>query len=141
MTPLSTDAITRLLAFLPYFSEDREFYVIDADRSFFDPFVYSPRVEEFVHLLYEFDVIPVGDWTAWQTQAVRYVADPGMVAKARLTTLRKLLTLHVRKERFCSGHLAAMIDAGHIRAILERLETLSRASEGSPNRGQPSPEM
>ena len=29
-----------------------------------------------------------------------------------------LLTLHVRKEKFCEGHIAAMIEAGHIRRIL-----------------------
>jgi hypothetical protein len=35
-----------------------------------------------------------------------------------------LLTLHVRKERFCEGHIAAMVEAGYIQGILERLKEM-----------------
>lgn len=38
--------------------------------------------------------------------------------------MQKLLTTHVRKERFCSGHLAGMIENGHILALLKRLAAI-----------------
>jgi len=38
--------------------------------------------------------------------------------------IRKLLTTHVRKERFCEGHLLAMFESGHIVNVLRRLKGL-----------------
>ena len=35
-----------------------------------------------------------------------------------------------RADRFTEGHLAEMIDSGHIRSILERLKTLRDAAAG-----------
>ncbi|MBN1128044.1 MAG: hypothetical protein JXA71_03610 [Chitinispirillaceae bacterium] len=38
--------------------------------------------------------------------------------------VRKLCTLHVRKDRFCEGHLAGIVEAGHMTEILKRLKEL-----------------
>jgi len=64
------------------------------------------------------------DWGAWQNQAQQYVASPERVAAASAEVLEKLLTTHVRQDRFCEGHLAAMAECGHLRAILERMAVL-----------------
>ena len=61
---------------------------------------------------------------AWQRVAERYMREPSILARARLPTLRKLLTLHARKDRFCEGHFAAVLESGHFLAILKRVETL-----------------
>ena len=53
------------------------------------------------------------------------MSDPSLVASARLTTCIKLITASLRYERFCDGHLGAVIKAGHITAILRRLEQLA----------------
>ena len=133
MEPVNRQAIEAILRFLPYFRvTDNEFYVCDPSLSLFDPYAYSPEVMEFHDLLYDLGFVPSFDWTAWQSHAKRYVLDPDLVARARIATLQKLLTTHVRKERFCSGHLAAMIDAGHILNILERFEAIYNQS--SPRR-------
>jgi O-acetyl-ADP-ribose deacetylase len=50
--------------------------------------------------------------------------DPKAIAGADLLTLRKLLTAHVRGDRFTEGHLAAVLEKGHILAILKRLEQI-----------------
>ena len=47
-----------------------------------------------------------------------------MVELADSEPILKLLTTHVRKERFCEGHLAAMFEDGHIVALLRRLKVI-----------------
>lgn len=72
------------------------------------------------------------DWPAWQDEAQRFL-DPEVVMTASLDEVRRLLTLHVRKERFCDGHLDGVIRSGHLTALLQRLAALTaelRANAG-----------
>ena len=64
------------------------------------------------------------NWPSWQTEAKKYVADPQALATADLLTLRKLLTTHVRMDRFVEGHLGGMLESGHVTAILRRLKEI-----------------
>lgn len=64
------------------------------------------------------------DWTAWQPQGERLIHDPAVLAVADLSTLRKLLVMHVRKDRFCEGHFGAMLESGHIAAVLRRVASI-----------------
>jgi hypothetical protein len=57
------------------------------------------------------------------------VSKPGALETANLLTLRKLLTVHVRKDRFVEGHLARMLECGHITAILRRLREVRAGME------------
>jgi O-acetyl-ADP-ribose deacetylase len=68
-------------------------------------------------------VIPF-DWPAWHQEAVRYRENRGMISGADLETLRKLLTTHVREDRFAEGHLSSAFKSGEIVAILRRLKEL-----------------
>jgi hypothetical protein len=74
--------------------------------------------------LYKQGFITKFDWPSWQESAVRYVENPKRLKRAVLGTLLKLLTTHVRKDRFCEGHFTAMVENGHLTAILERLAEL-----------------
>ena len=47
--------------------------------------------------------------------------------RSSLVTLL-LLTAHARNDRFCEGHLVAMIESGHVAACLRRLRDLRPAS-------------
>ena len=49
----------------------------------------------------------------------------GEIGEADLTDLVKLVTTHVRAERFITGHLADALDRGWILAILRRLTALA----------------
>jgi len=69
------------------------------------------------------------DWVNWQDEAARLCADPSLVQKADLLTIRRLLTTHVRKERFCEGHLADLCANGHIVIVLKRLKQLWELGE------------
>jgi len=90
---------------------------------------YSSGVTRLMNSLHDSGFLLIFDWPAWQDEARRYVLHPEQLRSADIVTLRKLLTLHIRKERFCEGHFGAMIDSGHIKRILERLKEL-RAQMG-----------
>jgi hypothetical protein len=64
------------------------------------------------------------DWGAWAREVRRYMRDPTLVRSARLTTCIKLITAHLRAERFCEGHLQGVLKSGHMIAILRRLSQL-----------------
>ena len=71
------------------------------------------------------------DWPSWQDVANCYFTDSAALESADLLTLRKLLTTHVRMERFVDGHLATVFESGHLVAILERLKALRAELESS----------
>lgn len=91
----------------------------------------SGEMDRFMHNLFENDFIQPFDWGEWQSEAVRYVQTPAWLEQADLETLVKLLTLHIRKERFAEGHFAEMVECRHIQKILERLQEIQRAGKGS----------
>lgn len=117
--------IDAVLVFIPLFeSRDTALYKIDTETSFLDPYQYSKDVNSFINTLYQKSFVSSLDWTAWQDEAKRLVDSPKLLNLSDICTLQKLLTTHIRKERFCSGHLAGMIDNGHILAILKQLEAI-----------------
>jgi hypothetical protein len=68
-------------------------------------FLKAPRKNNFVQ--------PYG-WIRWQSEAVKYFKGGKSLENASLETCIKLLTLHFRKDHFCTGYFGAMIEAGHI---------------------------
>jgi len=53
-----------------------------------------------------------------------YEADPARLAAADVATLRRLITLHVRADRFVEGHLAAVAADGTLLTLLRRVRDL-----------------
>jgi hypothetical protein len=84
----------------------------------------SPWATDFVQAIEDANWCVPFDWTSWQDEASRYVENPSLLTTADAEVLTKLLTTHVRQDRFCEGHLADMAERGHLRAILGRLRTL-----------------
>jgi len=122
---ITVQGIEKVLAFLPLFERsDTTLYEVRTDLSLFDPYVYSKEVGEFIEILDSEEFVTPFDWSNWQNEAAKFVEQPKLLESAELTILQKLLTTHIRKERFHSGHLAAMIDNGHILAILQRLKQI-----------------
>ncbi len=73
------------------------------------------------------------DWTRWQDSAQEFVDFPAKVETADADTIQKLFTTHVRADRFCEGHLAAMFENGHIVALLRRLRAILEGAGGEPS--------
>ena len=90
--------------------------------------VHAREVDELIDALYECGFIQPFDWPAWQPTAEQYLQEPQRLAGADLPALVRLLTTHVKADRFCEGHFTAMIACGHITAILEKMAEL-RAQE------------
>ena len=85
---------------------------------------YGTEVNVFAKALFDNRWVVEFDWTPWQKEAKKYLAEPELVIGADLRVLRRLLTIHIRKDRFCDGHLATMVVEGHITSILKRIEQL-----------------
>lgn len=101
---------------------------------------YNPIITSLIEAFYENNFVQPYDWPHWQADAERLIADPTRLANVSLETCTKLITLHVRGDRFCGGHFGAMVRTGHILAILRRLEKLAEswpAQTASPMREQP----
>jgi len=73
-------------------------------------------------VLYDFD------WIAWEKE-VRVCWDIVAVAGSDLPTLRRVLTAHVRADRYFGGHLEAACRHGVISALLRRLGAIARQVE------------
>ena len=57
-------------------------------------------------------------------QAARMLKDEDLVKTASLAQIRTMLTFCLRGERFSDGHWAQMIEDGHIRRLLERMNEI-----------------
>lgn len=87
----------------------------------------SADAMELVQGLYERGLILTFDWPAWSETAESYVDNPELLAEASLDDCLKLLTCHVRSDRFCEGHLGAMLENGHIVAVLRRMREIRKS--------------
>jgi O-acetyl-ADP-ribose deacetylase len=123
---ITSKNIDNILKLLPYFEDkNNQFYEIRKEvNTLIFPYIYSVEVMNFMDALRTENIIFPFDWVKWQDEAVRYFDNPELLKSADLLTLRKLLTLHVRKDRFCDGHFAYIIDSGYLLNILKRLEEL-----------------
>ena len=67
------------------------------------------------------------DWSEWAhgPECQMLVRDPAQVASADPLTLARLLTAHLRQDRFCEGHLLAAFEDRHLTAIVRRAEALA----------------
>ena len=90
----------------------------------------SPPLIELLDTLHRHHWISSFDWAEWQTVADRYVKEPALLAGAGVGTLRKLFTTHVQKDQFSPGHLLHVVEAGHLRALMHRLQ---QVRDGAPS--------
>jgi hypothetical protein len=116
-----------LLKYLPIFESDK-FNSTNAKllKEGNLPFMlcYSEKVNEFVKDFYKSNLVYNFNWSEWQNEALNYFEKPELLKNVDIEIIRKLLTLHIRKERFCEGHLIDIIDSKHIVTILKRLKQI-----------------
>jgi len=125
---ISAEQIDLILSFLPIFEQENfEASQVVAPDGQFPYHILSDAVRQFLQVFYDNDFLVSFDWSDWQDEARRYFAQPELLQTADVLILRKLLTLHIRKDRFLEGHLPTMIQCGHISAILRRLKALKEA--------------
>ncbi len=119
--PVTSENIKAVLQFLPAFQQPDfspgEWIAHEGSLPYFD---YTSEVLGFLKTLSENGFIQPFDWMNWR-EGEQLVDQPALLEKASLQTLRKLLTAHVRADRFSEGHLAAVFESGHILSILKRM--------------------
>ena len=124
---ISMKNIDILLKYLPIFESDK-FNSIDEKllKKGNLPFTlcYSKEVNDFVKDFYKSNLLYNFKWSEWQNEALKYFEKPELLKNVDIEIIRKLLTLHIRKERFCEGHLIDIIDSKHIVEILKRLKQI-----------------
>lgn len=85
---------------------------------------HGPAEGEFTARAYRHNFVYSFDWPSWAKEADRRYADPTSLNDVDLLTLRKLVTMFVRQERFCEGSLSALSESGYLLAILHRLREI-----------------
>ena len=134
---ISIQQIDAILEYLPIF-EKTDFQPgqwVEREGQF-PHFAFSPDVDEFVVALYRQHIIIPFDWSSWGEEAKRYQLDPDALAASDLLTLRKLLTAHVRADRFVEGHLAGQFKNGHVTAILRHLKHIRDTLAGGESQSE-----
>lgn len=122
---ISPEAIHAVLQFLPVFEgPGYSFGEWHQSEGQFPFFSHSREVVSFVQTPYDQNVLIRFDWMSWGEEAERYQEEPGALETADLLTLRKLLTAHVRADRLSEGHLANVLESGHITDILRRMKQM-----------------
>lgn len=97
-----------------------------ADGVFTMPYPkYNPLVEEFFHVLGSDHWL---DYEYSPEQAGEMLKKTDLIKTASLSQVKTMLTFCLRGERFADGHWGEMIEKGHIRRLLERLNEIK--SEG-----------
>lgn len=85
---------------------------------------YDNTVEKFIDL-----IVNQGCWLDSDyvpEEAERLLMNETAVRRAAIPEIRRMLTLVVRGERFCDGWWSSMIEEGHVRRLLERLDEIGR---------------
>lgn len=123
--PLSLADMRAILSFLPVFEQldfkPGEWQTPPGTLGYFD---YAPVVLEFLSALSKHNFIFPFDWPNWQ-EGKQLIEHPERIQSANLSTLRRLLTLHVRADRFSEGHLARVFETGQMVMILRRIAEIA----------------
>lgn len=138
-TPTAAE-FEELLEFLPRFKEEGfkptvgwEGDVTNEDGALTMPF---PKCRREVHQFIE--AVSKACWCPARydmEQARRIVLSPDAIGRAGFDQLRAALTFCIRSERFCDGHVGAMIERGVLQALLRRLEKIHRGSTNASDPG------
>ena len=122
---LSKENLDRVLAYLPYFQDEKTEKFQMSAVSMAGPYLYEEKVVKFLKALYEEDIVIDFDWHGWGQEAIRYFTDKELIETAELETIQKLFTTIARAEKITSGVLAEMITKGVILDVLTRLSVLA----------------
>jgi hypothetical protein len=127
----SKENIRNLLEYLPVFSvsgyspgEPR--YEKKRNSVTLWPYCYNDAVRGFMNSCYNEGFIYSYDWAEYSKKAKEIEGRKPSYDGASLFELCKILTGHMRNERFCDGHIASIIEDGTMIALLESLEQIYR---------------
>ena len=120
---LTLAGMDALLEFLPYFQNKRSRFgkEPDVENHVHRPSLLSKKAIQFIGLCETTHFIQPFDWGAWIQDHPRVANRGDGIEELSLEELGKLLTAHVRGDRFCDGHLLEVMRSGQMARLLERL--------------------
>jgi len=133
--PVGPQHLAALLDFIPGF-EDPAFcpeHLIPLDDDELPDAGFMKGVSRFMDACYKNGFVVRFDWEGWEAEGTRYVGAPELLNQADFMSLRRLLTWHVRQNRFIRNHVASMIASGHMLRVLKRLRELGGECSGTPD--------
>jgi len=131
--PVSPDALTAILKFVPRLQKLRReevFIHSPGEMIAEEPLTfrmhgeYHPLLDRFRLALYRHGFIQDYNWPNFHKRALAIYEQPQLLRRVTIRTCVKLLTFHVRRDRFMDGHFACMIQEGHMTAILQHMVEL-----------------
>lgn len=117
--------IDAALAFLPVL-ERADFQASRWTRegSWVPRLVDAPEVRQLQQVLARPGFVVAFDPPAWRAEAEHYQRDPEALARAPLVDVCRLITMHLRTDRFVGGHFASVVASGQVAALLRRLRAI-----------------
>jgi hypothetical protein len=131
--PTDRDRLAGLVTFLPAFeSPGFSFAELIPSKELspgvfnFPYYSYSDTALAFTKAAYDLGWVGDFDYATWMhtTHAKRLRDDRGVLARARAESLRRLLTVLIRHDRFVDGELAWAYESGLLTAIVRRASVL-----------------
>ncbi|MEM6261941.1 MAG: DUF6508 domain-containing protein [Bacteroidota bacterium] len=123
--PLNQEAIQHALEAIPFLQNPQtDLYVYNGPESL-TPYTYHEQVETLIGNLYEARLIQASDWREWWPTAEAFFGGTEKLEEADLSTLIRLFTAHIRKERFEEGHMVNLIESGYLLKLLQRLKAVA----------------
>jgi hypothetical protein len=116
--------VEAMLAFVPVFEAEGfcPDHAIPMEEDGLPEEAFLKTVSRFMDACYKNGMVIRFDWENWEGEARGYMAEGTGIQQADLSQLRRLLTWHVRQNRYAKDHLARMIAQGHMLAILRRMK-------------------
>lgn len=123
----------RVLSFGPMFADTSTSYgegpaveAADDNTMTLRPAMPAERASAFVAACDEENFLQPFDWGEWSSHHEADLCSREFIRSADLVAIVKMLTTHIRADRFCDGHLLCVMDDGTIGAILDRLQSIDR---------------
>jgi len=121
---LSRESIDALLAFLPYYRSKRARFGKPASivQGCVYPSTLTRKSMRFIDACYKHSFVQSFDWQEWVRNRERLVSDGEGIERLCLADIGRLITVHIRSDRFCEGRLLKVMQSGQMARILTRLE-------------------
>lgn len=125
-TLLTIAGIDALIGYLPYFSNKRARFghPMRIDHGCVTYSSMTRKSQQFCDACYHYNFVQPFDWHAWVREHERLVFDGNDIENLSLGDIGRLLTSHMRGDRYCDQHLLKVMRSGQMRRILERLQHL-----------------
>lgn len=91
------------------------------------------QASKFLKVTHDYGWVIDNDWPAWaqSPEARRLAREPKALENATAVELARMITVSVRRDRFCEGSLAADFRSGLIARIVQRAALLLRQMEAT----------